>query len=83
MYNGRMTLEEKLDIFMEHIDDQFERQAEAMSSMQGQMTDIGARLEHVEELTEQIPAIRAAIVDISGELSNHETRITKLEKKAV
>ena len=64
---------------MEDINGKFDYLVEAISGMTVKVNSIDERLIRVERIVEPIPAMIATMTGHSGQLSDHELRITTLE----
>ena len=62
----------------EDVRDQVARLAEALADVPGTLTELKS---DVEELKSDMKIVKAAVTDQSGQLQNHEVRITSLEQK--
>jgi hypothetical protein len=76
-------------VLLEDIQDKLIRLADGQNGLSDKLGRMDTRLHRVEDHTERIPAIEAAITDLSKEarndevqLKDHETRITLLEQAA-
>ena len=68
-----------IGVLLEDIQDKLTGIAEAVSDLNNKADKTDERLEKIEENTNLIPPVQAAIKDQTQQLSDHETRITELE----
>jgi archaellum component FlaC len=67
---------------LEDISGKLDGVADVVSGLSDRLQRLDERLERVEQHTEQMPAVHAAIKDISRESANHATRLSTLEEAA-
>lgn len=65
-------------MILEEIRDQNKVLLEAFSGMRDELNRLPKR-EEFDELKQDVKVIKATVTDLSGQVSNHETRITRLE----
>ncbi len=68
-------------VLLEDINGKIDRMAEGVGSLKETAMETNRRLKKVEQDTELIPAIKAAVTDQSAQLKDHEIRVTKLEHR--
>jgi hypothetical protein len=66
------------NIILEEMNSKFDVVVEAVGQMQEQIKDIPKR-DEFEELKSDVKIIKAAVVDHSNHINDHEKRITRLE----
>lgn len=66
-------------VILEEIRDQNKRVLEVVGNMQKQVNKIPGVEEDLQEIKTDIKVIKAAVVDTSNQVHDHEHRLTKLE----
>lgn len=66
-------------VLLEDIQGKLKGVAEVVSGISKKADETNQRLEKVEENTNLVPAIQAAVTEQSVQLNDHETRITELQ----
>lgn len=69
-------------MLLEEIRDNMKQLAESMSGVANRVENLDGRLQRVEQNTDLIPSVKAAVTDQSRQLADHDQRISDLEQAA-
>lgn len=79
--HGRLTgmKDSYVAALLEEIRDQVRVSIEAIAGVDEKVTVLSERVDAIEEVVADIPVIKAAVLDITKEIKNHDGRIGNLE----